>query len=104
MRIYDSADPSRYSEVQVIITVYHNRRPPVFITGTNMSVHVQENTVVGTVICNISAVDTSGQPVVYSLLGTQTAIHYLFINPITGQAFLIQPLDSLTDASVTVGA
>ncbi|XP_070182189.1 protocadherin Fat 4-like [Littorina saxatilis] len=89
---YDSLRPTTLATSTVVVTVDRNPSAPAV---QNINVTIEELTPVSTIIANVTASDSDGDTLEYSLEGTAVSVaglEYFWINPTTGSVRVMKPI------------
>ncbi|XP_070182145.1 protocadherin Fat 1-like [Littorina saxatilis] len=89
---YDSLRPTTLATSTVMVTVDRNPSAPAV---QNINVTIEELTPVSTIIANVTASDSDGDTLEYSLEGTAVSVaglEYFWINPTTGSVRVMKPI------------
>lgn len=98
---YDSADPETKAYTTVLITVTRNANPPRFNPFT-YSAHVIEEFPLGGKIKTLKATDSDGDKISYQLVAPRAALPFFYVNPTSGEVFLIKELRDLNTRPLVV--
>ena len=89
MAAYDTLDPTRRTEANVLINIIRNPSGPIF-SEQSYFITVQESVNLGTNIRTLTAIDADGDAVTYEIIeqntaGTNYARDYLFLTTYSGE-------------------